>query len=450
LGCRALGLGLGTLLHARSVRPHIVTGHDYRSYSTDVKNALVSGLLESGCTVYDVGLAITPIAYFAQHDLDVPAVAMVTASHNENGWTGVKMGMERPFTFNPEEMSALKDIVLKGTWVERDGGRLIDAPDVADRYVADLARGAPLTRRLKVVVACGNGTAGLFAPRVLGRAGCDVVPLHCELDYTFPNYNPNPEDLKMLAAASRAVMQHRADIALCFDGDGDRCGVIDNEGNAIFADKVGVLLARHFAATAKNPLFIADVKSTGLFASDPMLKALGARCEYWKTGHSYMKIHTAERGALAGFEKSGHYFFQAPLGRGYDDGLLTALEVLRMLDRAPGKSMADLNRELPETWATPTMSAHCGDDIKYEVVRRVTEHIHSDAAVAGLLTINGVRFSFADGSWGLVRASSNKPELVVVCESPVSRGRMMEIVNAVRSHLGTYPEVGALLQVPEP
>ena len=180
--------------------------------------------------------------------------------------------------------------------MERGGGRLIDAHDVAQRYIDDLNKGAPLTRRLKVVVACGNGTAGIFAPQVLGAMGCDVVPLDCELDYTFPNYNPNPEDLKMLAAASKAVAQHEADLALCFDGDGDRCGVIDNEGNAIFADKVGVLLARHFAATARNALFIADVKSTGLFESDPVLKSLGARCEYWKTGHSYMKRHTAERG----------------------------------------------------------------------------------------------------------------------------------------------------------
>lgn len=459
LGFRALGLGLGTLLHGRGVRPHIVAGHDYRSYSMDAKNALITGLLSAGCTVHDIGLAITPLAYFAQFDLDVPAVAMVTASHNENGWTGVKMGMERPFTFSPGEMSALKDVVLKGAWTERGGGRLIDTHEVAQRYVADLTKGMPLTRRLKVVVACGNGTAGIFAPEVLGAMGCDVIPLDCKPDYAFPKHNPNPEDLTMLAAASDAVRQHGANLALCFDGDGDRCGVIDNEGNAIFADKVGVLLARHFAARVGDALFIADVKSTGLFETDPVLKKLGARCEYWKTGHSYMKRRTAERGALAGFEKSGHYFFQPPIGRGYDDGLLTALEILRMLDQVPGKSMADLRRELPETWGTPTMPAHCADGIKYDIVRRVAEHYGiaqlSGAEIAGqavkdLITINGVRFGLADGSWGLVRASSNKPELVVVCESPVSRERMLAVVNAVRSHLKAYSEVDELQQVPEP
>ena len=459
LGFRALGLGLGTLLHGRGVRSHIVVGHDYRSYSLDAKNALITGLIGAGCTVYDVGLAITPMAYFAQYDLDVPAVAMVTASHNENGWTGVKMGMERPFTFSPEEMAALKEIVLGGKWAERSGGGLLDAHDVARRYMADLTSGARLTRQLKVVVACGNGTAGVFAPQVLSAMACDVIPLDCELDYTFPNYNPNPEDLKMLGAASRAVSLQGADLALCFDGDGDRCGVIDNEGNAIFADKVGLLLARHLATKVKDALFIADVKSTGLFEADPVLGSLGAQCEYWKTGHSYMKRRTAERGALAGFEKSGHYFFQPPIGRGYDDGLLTALQILRMLADSPGKSMADLCRELPKTWGTPTMAAHCADGVKYEIVRQVTEDYRAVQAsgseiakqtVKDLITINGVRFGLGDGSWGLVRASSNKPELVVVCESPVSRERMMAVISAIRSHLRTYPEVGELEQVPDP
>ncbi|HUQ38289.1 MAG TPA: phosphomannomutase/phosphoglucomutase [Aestuariivirga sp.] len=459
LGFRALGLGLGTMLHARGIKPHIVTGHDYRSYSMDVKHALITGLLGAGCTVYDVGLAITPMAYFAQFALDVPAVAMVTASHNENGWTGVKMGMERPFTFSPDEMSELKDIVLKGEWIERGGGRLTDADEVAKHYLDDLCSGPPLSRRFKVVVACGNGTAGAFAPQVLSAVGCEVIPLDCDLDYAFPNYNPNPEDLKMLSAASRAVTEHKADLALCFDGDGDRCGVIDDEGNAIFADKVGVLLARHFARLNRDAFFIADVKSTSLFETDPDLKSLGARCEYWKTGHSYMKRRTAERGALAGFEKSGHYFFQAPLGRGYDDGLITAIQILRMLEQAGEKKMSELHRALPQTWGTPTMSAHCADDIKYEVVQRVSDYFRaardghfqiSSQAVADVNTINGVRFSFSDGSWGLVRASSNKPELVVVCESPVSRRRMMEVVNAIRSHLGTHPEVGQLEQVPDP
>ncbi len=153
--------------------------------------------------------------------------------------------------------------------------------------------------------------------------------LDCDLDYTFPNYNPNTEDMKMLHAMRDAVLEHKADVGLGFDGDGDRCGVVDNEGEEIFADKVGVMLARDISSNHKNALFVADVKSTGLFMTDPMLIKNGAKTDYWKTGHSYMKRRVNEIGAIAGFEKSGHFFFNKPFGRGYDDGLIFALCGLR-------------------------------------------------------------------------------------------------------------------------
>jgi phosphomannomutase/phosphoglucomutase len=455
LGVRALGLGIGTLLHDSSVRPHIVVGHDFRSYSTAIKDALIIGLMGSGCTVYDVGLALSPMAYFAQFDLDVRAVAMVTASHNDNGWTGVKMGLDRPLTFGPDEMAALRDIVLAGTWKERSGGGIVHVSDMAQRYCRDLASTTKLKRKLKVVAACGNGTAGAFAPAVLEAIGCEVVCLDCDLDYTFPRYNPNPEDLAMLHAMSEAVTLHGADVALGFDGDGDRCGVVDNEGNEIFADKVGLMLARDMSRLQPGAKFVVDVKSTGLFATDPQLIANGAVTEYWKTGHSYMKRRTNEIGAVAGFEKSGHYFFRAPYGRGYDDGLVSAIAVCRMLDNAGEKSMADLYRELPQTWSTPTMSPHCPDDTKYQVIERVTRHFHAakekgetlaGRQISNLVTVNGVRISLDDGSWGLVRASSNKPELVVVCESPVSEAMMRAVFRDIDSHLTTYPEIGAYNQ----
>ena len=216
-----------------------------------------------------------------------------------------------------------------------------------------------------MVAACGNGTAGAYAPKVLEAVGCEVVPLDCELDYTFPRYNPNPEDMKMLHAIAEAVRAHKADVGFGFDGDGDRCGVVDNEGHEIFADKVGVMLARDLSAGTTTPVFVADVKSTGLFMTDPVLQGNGARTLYWKTGHSYMKRYTHEQKALVGFEKSGHFFFQPPLGRGYDDGLVAAIAVCDMLDRAPGKTLADLKTRLPKTWGSPTMSPHCADEVKY-------------------------------------------------------------------------------------
>jgi phosphomannomutase/phosphoglucomutase len=395
------------------------------------------------------------MAYFAQFALDVPCVAMVTASHNDNGWTGVKMGMDRPLTFGPEDMSALKDIVLGGRFKLRPGGSMVHVEDMGERYFEELTKGRGLKHPLKVVAACGNGTAGAFAPRILEAIGCEVVPLHCELDHSFPNYNPNPEDMEMLHAMSVAVKEHYADVALGFDGDGDRCGIVDNEGHEIFADKVGVMLARDISALHPGAQFVVDVKSTGLFLADPVLIANGAKTDYWKTGHSYMKRRTNEIGALVGFEKSGHYFFRPPFGRGYDDGLVSAIAVCEMLDRAHPKTVADLHRDLPKTWGTPTMSPHCPDEKKYGVIERATKHYEELAEkgapcagqkIRSIVTVNGVRVTLADGTWGLVRASSNKPELVVVCESPTSEATMRAMFADIDAHLSSYSEVGAYNQ----
>ena len=349
-------------------KPEIVTGHDFRGYSASVKYALVSGLLAAGCKVHDIGLAMTPMAYFAQFDLDVPCVAMVTASHNDNGWTGVKMGANRPLTFGPDEMTRLKDIVLSSAFKLPGGGSYHFVENFPARYIADLTKRPKLKRKLKVVCACGNGTAGAFAPQVLEAIGCEVVPLDCELDHTFPKYNPNPEDMEMLHAMRDAVLRTRPTSGSASTATATAAAWSTTHGDEIFADKVGVMLARDMSALHPNSTFVVDVKSTGLYATDPVLQKNGVKADYWKTGHSYMKRRTHELGALAGFEKSGHYFFNKPFGRGYDDGLVSALAICDMLDRNPGKKMSELKDALPKTWGSPTMSPHCDDEKKYGVV----------------------------------------------------------------------------------
>lgn len=451
LGVQALGLGLGTYFHEIGIKPRVATGHDFRSYSSSIKNALIIGLMNAGCEVVDVGLALSPVAYFAQFALDCLAVAMVTASHNENGWTGVKMGAARPMTFGPDEIGRLKQIVLGGEGKPRAGGSYTYVENFREQYLDAVTKGHKLSRPIKVIAACGNGTAGAFAPEALRRIGADVIPMDTELDYTFPKYNPNPEDMEMLHAMAHAVREHKADICVGFDGDGDRCGVVDDAGEEIFADKVGVLLARDLSARNKNAKFVADVKSTGIYEIDPVLKANGASVDYWKTGHSYMKRRTHELGALAGFEKSGHYFFNPPVGRGYDDGIVAAIAVLEMLDRAGGKKMSSLIAELPKTWGTPTMAPFCPDDRKYDVVDAMVKE-YSDVQkkgekilgqkIANVVTVNGVRVTLEDGTWGLVRASSNKPSLVVVCESPVSEAQMRAMFADLDKRLTKHPEVG--------
>jgi phosphomannomutase/phosphoglucomutase len=451
MGVQALGMGIGTLVHELGVRPDIATGHDFRGYSSAIKYALVSGMMAAGLRVKDIGLALSPMAYFAQFELDCPCVAMVTASHNDNGWTGVKMGANRPMTFGPEEMSRLKEIVLGAAFELRGGGTYEFVENFPARYIADLTNRPKLERHLRVVAACGNGTAGAFAPEILERIGCEVIPLDTQLDHTFPRYNPNPEDMKMLHAIADKVRETGTDVGLGFDGDGDRCGVVDNNGEEIFADKIGVMLARDLSKLHPGATFVVDVKSTGLFLTDPELQAQNVRTDYWKTGHSYIKRRVNELSALAGFEKSGHFFFNKPVGRGYDDGILTAIAVCEMLDRNPGKSMADLYAALPKTWGSPTMSPRCADEVKYGVVDRVIARFRDmkekgetvgGHAIRDLVTVNGVRVVTGDGTWGLVRASSNKPELVVVVESPVSEARMREMFRAVDDVLRENKEVG--------
>jgi phosphomannomutase/phosphoglucomutase len=454
-GVQALGKGLGTLIHELGRRPHIVTGHDFRSYSLSVKQALEVGLMEAGITVHDIGLALSPMAYFAQFHLDVDCVAMVTASHNENGWTGVKMGVERPLTFGPDEMGRLKEIVLNDAGQSRSGGGYVRETGVADAFKADVAAGAAIPRKLKVVAACGNGTAGAFAPDVLRALGAEVSEIDCELDHSFPHYNPNPEDMKMLHALSARVKETGADVGLAFDGDGDRCGVVDDQGREIFADKVGLMLARDLSAEHHGATFVVDVKSTGLYAIDPVLKANGATTDYYKTGHSYIKRRSHQLGALAGFEKSGHYFLQPPIGRGYDDALVSARCILEMLDRNPDKSMSDLRDALPVSHGSPTMSPACADEVKYDVVDRIVSAFEARKAagepVAGRVitdvnTVNGVRFTLQGGAWGLVRASSNTPNLVVVVESPESADDVRAVFAAIKEELSRHSEVGAFDQ----
>ena len=450
LGVQALGLGLGTYFHQVGAT-RVATGHDYRSYSLSIKQALTLGLMNAGCEVVDVGLALTPVAYYAQFALDCPAVAMVTASHNENGWTGVKMGTDKPLTFGPDEIGRLKDIVLGGKGEARPGGKYSFVENFREQYLQAVTKGHKLTRPIRVVVACGNGTAGAFGPEALRRIGAEVIELDTTLDYNFPNYNPNPEDLKMLGVMADAVKKNQAELCIGLDGDGDRCGVVDDRGEEIFADKVGVLLARDLSSRIPNAQFVVDVKSTAIYTIDPVLKQNGVKTDYWKTGHSYIKRRTAELKATAGFEKSGHYFFNPPYGRGYDDGIVAAIAVLEMLDHAGGRKLSDLEATLPKTWSSPTMGPYCADDAKYKVVAAITKEYEDLKArgekvlgqnIASIVTVNGVRVTLADGTWCLVRASSNKPSLVVVVESPTSDAAMHAIFNDLDARLSQHKEVG--------
>ncbi len=450
-GIEQLGKGLGTQIVKKTnkVNPRVVVGHDYRSYSEEVKTALKKGLISTGCNIEDLGLSLTPTVYFAQFKLNSDAIAMVTASHNENGWTGVKMGIEKGLTHAPEEMNELKEITLNKHFLSSEGNSK-DIKNFQKVYIQDLIKKNKLKKKIKAVVACGNGTAGIFAPEILSGIGCDVIELDCKLDFNFPKYNPNPEDLKMLRAVSKCVQENNADIGFAFDGDGDRVGVIDNEGNEIFSDKIGLLIARNLSEKHKNSKFVVDVKSTSLYSKDKILLKNNCKTIYWKTGHSHIKRKVNKEKALAGFEKSGHFFFNQPLGYGYDDGINSAIQICHLLD-IQDKKINTIIEGLPKTFQTPTMAPFCKDEEKYKVVENLVKQIEKikndnikidSQLIKEILTVNGIRFSLQDGSWGLIRASSNKPSLVVVTESLTSDERKKKIFDFIDNLLQKTGKIG--------
>jgi len=438
---RSLGLNLGRFLTSElDAGNRIVIGHDFRSYSENVKNALAVGLMQAGMEVVDIGLTTTPGAYYAQFSLEISCVAMVTASHNENGWTGIKIGHRKASTFGPQEMRAFKEYALGNRGddgIVRQGSYTF-SPRARDRYIDDLAA-AWLPRlgdlpRLRVAVECGNGTAGLYAPTLLRKLGFDVVTGNVEPDWTFPHFNPNPESVPFLRSVESLVTKTGADIGLCFDGDGDRLGVVDDTGRLVFADRVGLVVAAFLErVVGTTGPFVIDVKSTSLYESE-----LKSQIVWAKTGHSYVKAKVAEVGAVAGFERSGHFFFSEPYGLGYDDACVAALAVLWALCNAkaagPDWHLSEKLASLPRSFSSPNRQPYVSDETKYDVVDKIAGYLESlkvfaGKRIAGVNRLNGIRIELDDRSWLLIRASSNSPNLVIIAEAFDQDGALLERVD---------------------
>lgn len=456
-GILLLGKALGTQLQEDHNIDDVVVGFDYRKYSQNVKNAFVIGLLSTGMKVIDIGLTLSPITYFAQHFLDVKGCAMITASHNENGWTGIKLGYGLSMTFGPEGINRLKSIVKSGEFIDGKGIYSIKE-GMIEEYIDDITKDINIEKKLKIVVATGNGTAGIIAPEIMRRVGFEVVELHTDLDWDFPNFNPNPEDIAFLESIGECVRKEKADIGIGIDGDGDRLGVVDENGEEVFSDKVGLIIARDFIKQFPGSTFVVDVKTTGQYLTDEVLKENNANTVYWKTGHSYIKSKVRELSALAGFERSGHMFLNKPFGRGYDDACLAAIALCQVMSKND-RTVSELLSTLPQSFQSPTMSPYCDDKKKYNVVKTILKSYVNDRKkgklIAGLkvkelIDVNGVRVVFEDNSWGLVRASSNQPCLVIVAESFGSKKQLYDIVDDINSRLEKFPEVGKFDQTLPP
>jgi phosphomannomutase/phosphoglucomutase len=423
--------GYGTMLRRRGI-PSAVLGYDARASSQAFQAAFKDGLLSTGIDVYDIGLALTPMMYWAQYHYQTRGGAMVTASHNPSDWSGLKLALGYSYTTLRHEVEELYDIILRDDFVQGKGSVLL-SEDIEDLYIQDLLSRINMGRQLRVLVNAGNGTAGPTAVEFFERAGCEVVGLHCEIDVRYPHYFPNPSLVEMMEDTGQKVREVRADVGLAIDGDGDRLGMTDERGEIVWPDRFLILLARQVLKTSESKRIVFDVKCSQALAED--ITAHGGEPVMWKTGHSWIKSKCQEIQAAMGGEMSGHIFIFDRY-YGFDDALFSGLRMIEYLSHRE-ESYANLIEDTPHYVSSPTLQVDCADEVKREVVSRLAEEFKREYDV---IDIDGARVLFGDG-WGLVRASSNLPVLVMRFEAQTA-GRMEEIKEIFRAKFARYPEIG--------
>lgn len=437
---KAIAKGFATMLRQKQIAECVV-GHDFRSYSPLLKAAFVSGLSESGINVIDLGMVLTPITYFAQFKLKIKACAMVTASHNPNGWSGFKLGYDFSKTLLPDDIKHLYEIIENEDFIKlgknEEKGKIEKYEKIIDDYIEEIKTKVKLNKnkRLRIVINARNGTASKIAPRVFRELGCEVIEQFCELNAEFPNGEPNPSLDSMLNEIGELVRKEKADIGIGFDGDGDRVGIVDEQGNAIYADKILALLARLVLQKQPGAKIVFDVKCSKALEED--ILAHNGIPIMWKTGHSYIKQKAHEEKAPLAGERSGHIFFMQDY-YGFDDGIFASAKLLEFISNE-GKKLSKLIETIPKYYSSPVLQAPCADEIKYKVVERIVSDFKKKFPYAKIIDINGARVEFSDG-WGLVRASSNVPALVLVFEAKTPK-RLKEIEEIFRKELSNYKEI---------
>jgi len=402
----------------------VLVGRDNRKSSPHYRDLVVEALRGSGCDVVDLGVVVTPMFYFAARHLGVNAGLMITASHNPGDHNGFKV-LVGESTIYGEQIQELRRLAEKNEFVQGPRGTL-GKIDIARDYMEMIKSKVVLgPRRLKVVVDCGNGTASFFAPGLFRELGCEVVELYCESDPDFPNHHPDPVKAENCLDLIRVVQKEDADLGIGFDGDGDRLGVVDKEGNIIWGDMLMILFWREILPKYPGCDCIVEVKcSQGLIDE---IRRLGGNPIIFKTGHSLIKAKMKEIGAVFTGEMSGHLFF-ADEYYGYDDALYAAARLLRILSNSDQTITAMLS-SVPRYYATPELRVKSSDEEKFAVVNKVLEHFRASFDV---IDVDGARILFENG-WGLVRASNTGPELIVRCE-----GKTPEALEDIKKELFGY------------
>ncbi len=418
---RAIGRAIGSEAFDRGEQK-VAVARDGRSSGPELLEALKQGLMESGRDVIDIGAVPTPLLYFATNYLSTRSGVMLTGSHNPAEYNGLKIVIAGE-TMSGEDIQRLRERIEKGNLLSGRGSQ--EAINIVDDYLAQITSDVALAQPLKVVIDCGNGIPGMIAPVLMQALGCEVVPLYCEVDGTFPNHHPDPSKPENLKDLIAAVKKHGADVGLAFDGDGDRLGVVDSDGKIIWADRQLMLYAMDVLSRHPGTDIIYDVKCSRHLAR--VVSGHGGRPLMWRTGHSLIKAKMRETGALLAGECSGHFFFKERW-YGFDDGLYAAARLLEIL-AADFRKSADVFKALPEGFSTPELNVEMADNKKFSYIDRVAKQ--GQFGGGELTTIDGVRVDFADG-WGLVRASNTTPSLVIRFEADTETAlkRIQELFRA--------------------
>lgn len=424
-----LGRGIGTYVR-RHGKNTVALGRDCRLSSPEFAAALTRGLLSTGCDVLALGTIPTPLLYFCVYTQDQEAGVMITGSHNPPEYNGFKLMLGHETLFG-QDIQDIRRLIEDQDFISEAGGESRDY-DIVPEYHRYVVENIHLDRPLKVVVDAGNGTGGEVAVPIFSDLGCDVVPLYCEMDGNFPHHHPDPTLPEALEDLIRTVKQTRADLGIAYDGDGDRIGVIDDQGEIIWGDKLLILLARDLLPRHPGATIISEVKASKHLYDE--IEKLGGRPIMWKTGHSLIKKKIQEEGALLAGEMSGHIFF-ADRFFGFDDAIYSSARVLEILSRSPRK-LSEWLSDLPKTFITPEIRIYASDQVKFKIVSRVRDAL---AALYPIIDIDGVRATFPRG-WALVRASNTQAALVLRYEADTARdldsirGEVKEIIEkAIKS-----------------
>lgn len=430
-----LGRAAGVFFAMAGISRAIV-GRDSRPYSQDVQEQVIRGLLDSGINIIEIGQVLAPIFYFSQYHLQQKGGVMITASHNPYGWTGMKIANDYSTTLLSEEIQQLRKITEDQSFVSGSGIRET-YEGIIDAYTSDVLARIEFTKPLKVLIDAGNGTAGPIVPAIFRKAGHQVIERHCGLDPSFPHHEPNPSVMEAAEDIAQGVRESGADIGFGFDDDGDRLGFADDRGNIVWPDKALIFLARSALEKSPGASIVFDVKSTQALIDD--IIAHGGNPVMWKTGHSYIKQKSKEVDAPLAGERSGHIFIRQGY-YGFDDATFAALKFTEYISKS-SKRFSELLAELPKYITSPVWQPPCSDEKKYQVVERLTQQLKEEYGSDRVIDISGARVIFPDG-WGLVRASSNVPALVLVFESKTPEG-LKRIENIFRKKLAQFPEVGS-------